>query len=115
MRLILIIVFLALMIFFMMFAWQNQESEVAVRFGTWESSELPVFMVVLLSFGGGVVLTSLMGIAEGMRVRMTNSKLRHKIKKLESEVDALRNLPLTGPTATSDSGADHGAAEDDVL
>jgi uncharacterized integral membrane protein len=106
MRLILILVFIALMIFFMVFAWQNQESEVAIAFGTWQSSNLPVYFVVLLSFGAGVVLTSIIGIVEGMRVRLTNAKLRRKIKKLESEVDALRNLPLTGPAQPSGAGTE---------
>jgi len=117
MRLIFTIVFLALMVFFMVFAWQNQEGSVTVAFGTWESANLPVFLVVLLSFGAGVVLTSIIGIAEGMRVRMTNAKLRNKIKKLETEVDALRNLPLTTPSDAADtgSGSDDGGDEDDVL
>lgn len=117
MRLIFMIVFLALMIFFMIFAWQNQEAEVTVNFGTWESTELPVFLVVLLSFGAGLVLTSIIGIVEGMRVRMTNAKLRNRIKKLETEVDALRNLPLSGPPGGPDSGPGRGEGddEDDVL
>ncbi len=117
MRLVFTLVFLALMIFFMMFAWQNQEAEVIVRFGAWESGTLPVFLVVLLSFGVGVVITSVIGIIEGVRVRMANSKLRHKIKKLEGEVDALRNLPLTGPAGApvgTAAGADS-PDEEDVL
>jgi uncharacterized integral membrane protein len=117
MRLFLTLVFLALMVFFMIFAWQNQEAEVNIVFARWDSGNLPVFLVVLLSFGAGVVITSIIGIIEGMRVRMTNAKLRHKIKKLEGELDALRNLPLTGHTGPlSDSGdGDESADEEDVL
>ena len=117
MRLILTIIFLALMIFFMIFAWQNQEGEVAVAFGTWQSANLPVFLVVLLSFGAGVILTSIIGIAEGMRVRLTNAKLRNKIKKIETEIDALRNLPLTGTPAmiSQGSGLGEGNDEEDIL
>ena len=117
MRLIFTIVFLALMVFFMIFAWQNQDAEVAVAFGRWESTNLPLFLVVLMSFGAGVVLTSIIGIVEGMRVRMTNAKLRNKIKKLESEVDSLRNLPLTAPAGAADSASrsGDGSDEDDVL
>ena len=111
MRLFLTLVFLALMVFFMIFAWQNQEAEVNVAFARWDSGKLPVFLVVLLSFGAGVVITSIIGIIEGMRVRMHNAKLRHKIKKLEGEVDALRNLPLTGHTGDL---RDSGVGEPDV-
>ncbi len=117
MRLIFTIIFLALMVFFMIFAWQNQDTEVPINFGTWQSATLPVFLVVLLSFGAGVILTSVIGIVEGMRVRMTNSKLRHKIKRLETEVDALRNLPLTAPAGAPASvpGLRDGDDEADVF
>jgi uncharacterized integral membrane protein len=115
MRLIFTLVFLALMVFFMVFAWQNQESEVNVRFGSWDSGTLPVFLVVLLTFGAGVVITSVIGIVEGMRVRMTNAKLRHKIKKLEGEVDALRNLPLTAGAPSDVATSADSPDEEDVL
>lgn len=99
MRLVFTLVFLALMIFFMVFAWQNQGEQVRVVFGGWDSGELPVFLLILLSFGAGVVITSIIGIVEGMRIRMMNAKLRRKIRKLETEVDTLRNLPLVGGTS----------------
>jgi uncharacterized integral membrane protein len=113
MRLVFTLVFLALMVFFMIFAWQNQESEVSVNFGSWQSGTLPVFLVVLISFGAGVVITSIIGIIEGVRVRMANAKLRHKIKKLEGEVDALRNLPLTGPAAAPGGPDDEAESPDE--
>lgn len=99
MRLIFTLVFLIMMIFFVVFSMQNHESEVSVNFGSWVSGTLPVYFVVFIAFGAGVVITSIIGIVEGIRIRMANAKLRHKIKKLEGEVDALRNLPLTGPAA----------------
>jgi uncharacterized integral membrane protein len=117
MRLVFTLLFLALMIFFMIFAWQNQEEQVHVIFGTWDSGNLPVFLLILLSFGAGVVITSVIGIVEGMRIRMTNVKLRRKLKKLEAEVDSLRNLPLSGGGAASGHAAAAVAVsdEEDVL
>jgi uncharacterized integral membrane protein len=117
MRLVFTLLFLALMVFFMIFAWQNQEEQVRVVFGGWESRDLPVFLLILLSFGAGVVITSIIGIVEGMRIRMTNVKLRRKLKKLETEVDSLRNLPLGGPAVAAREGsADRpNAEEEDVL
>src|SRR5262249_11368415 len=101
MRLVFTIIFLFLMVFFMIFAWQNQNEQVHVVFGSWDSGSLPLFLLILLSFGAGVIITSIIGIIEGMRIRMTNLKLRRKLKKLEGEVDALRNLPLGNPLAAS--------------
>ncbi len=117
MRLAFTLVFLALMIFFMVFAWQNQGEEVHVVFFTWDSGNLPVFLLILLSFGAGVIITSVIGIVEGMRIRMTNVKLRRKLKKLEAEVDSLRNLPLGAPLAApAGPGAARAPSDDeDVL
>jgi uncharacterized integral membrane protein len=117
MRLVFTLLFLALMIFFMVFAWQNQEEQVRVRLGGWNSESLPVFLVILLSFGAGVVITSVIGIVEGMRIRMTNVKLRRKLKKIEAEVDSLRNLSLgTTPIAPEPVPVEPVAAsEEDVL
>ena len=117
MRLVFTLVFLALMVFFMVFAWQNQDEQVHIVFGGWDSGSLPVFLVLLLSFGAGVVITSVIGIVEGMRIRMTNAKLRRKLKKLEAEVDSLRNLPLSAapaPPAPAD-GSGEIPDEEDVL
>ena len=117
MRLVFTLLFLALMIFFMIFAWQNQEEQVHVVFGGWDSGNLPVFLLILLSFGAGVIITSVIGIVEGMRIRMTNVKLRRKIKKLEEEVDSLRNLPLSEGAAGTEKPITGSAAtdEDDIL
>jgi|SRR6266850_3191269 len=110
MRLVFTIVFLLLMVFFMIFAWQNQSEQVHVVFGNWDSGSLPVFLLILLSFGAGVIITSVIGIIEGMRIRMTNVRLRRKLKKLEGEVDSLRNLPLSNPLSPA---ADSPPADDD--
>src|SRR5262245_63653948 len=117
MRLVFTLLFLALMIFFMVFAWQNQEEQVRVRFGGWNSESLPVFLVILLSFGAGVVITSVIGIVEGMRIRMTNVKLRRKLKKIEAEVDSLRNLSLGTPAIVPETlpVEQNAAVEEDVL
>jgi hypothetical protein len=32
-----------------------------------------------------------------MKMRVGNTRLKRKIKRLQTELDALRNLPLTGP------------------
>jgi len=117
MRLVFTLGFLALMIFFMVFAWQNQGEQVRVVFFSWDSGSLPVFLLILVSFGAGVIITSVIGIVEGMRIRMTNVKLRRKLKKLESEVDSLRNLPLAGALAqpASSAPADSSQGDEDVL
>ena len=64
MRLVFTIVFLLLMVFFMIFAWQNQSEQVHVVLGNWDSQSLPVFLVILLSFGAGVIITSVIGIIQ---------------------------------------------------
>ena len=115
MRLVFTIIFLFLMVFFMIFAWQNQSEQVHVVFGSWDSGSLPVFLLILLSFGAGVIITSVIGIIEGMRIRMTNVRLRRKLKKLEGEVDSLRNLPLSNPLSAGAEASAAGPDDEDVL
>lgn len=115
MRLVFTIIFLFLMVFFMIFAWQNQSEQVHVVFGSWDSGTFPVFLLILLSFGAGVIITSVIGIIEGMRIRMTNLRLRRKLKKLESEVDSLRNLPLSNPLSAAAEPGGAGPDDEDVL
>src|SRR6267142_6501318 len=90
---LIIVVFCAALIF----TYQNKDQTAALAFGSYRTEPMPIFMVILGSFLVGAVFTSVIGIIEGMKMRVSNTRLKRKIKKLQSEVDNLRNLPLTGP------------------
>lgn len=90
---LIIMVFCAALIF----TYQNKDQTANLTIGSMTTGQLPVFIIILGAFLAGVVFTSIIGIIEGMKLRLGNTRLRRKIKKLQTEVDALRNLPLTGP------------------
>ncbi len=88
---LLIIVIFCLALIFM---YHNKDEMARVRFGSWMSDQTPIFFIILGAFLMGVVFTSVIGIIEGMKLRVGTARLKRKIKKLQSELDSLRNLPL---------------------
>ena len=50
-----------------------------------------------------------------MKLRLGHARLKRKVKKLQSEVDALRNLPLTGPADVERSPVPDLSDEDSAL
>ena len=58
---------------------------------------------MLIAFGSGVGLATLLGLVRGARIRLVSRRYRKAILGLEAEVHQLRNLPLSEPKATGDS------------
>jgi len=85
----------------LIFTFQNDDHRVPLTFGSHTTEPLPIFIIMLGAFLLGVIFTSIIGIIEGMKMRVSVSKLKRKVKQYQAELDALRNLPLAGP---SDSG-----------
>lgn len=109
---LLIIVIFCLALIFM---YENKDELARVHFGSWSSDQTPIFFIILGAFLMGVVFTSVIGIIEGMKLRVSTARLKKKIKKLQSELDSLRNMPLTasGDPDTSDIPRD--SDEDSAL
>jgi len=95
----LVITTLVIVLFFLalMFCVENMEHQVTVHFLNYASPPLPVFVVALLSALGGVVLTGLVTLVEGIKLRVRNAQLSRRVRKLEAELDGLRNQALGPP------------------
>jgi uncharacterized integral membrane protein len=95
MRLLLALVFVALLGGFLMFLAWNLDTTVPVSlFGT-QYAGVPLWLVV---FGGifvSVMLISVYSLAEGTRLRLVNRRLRRDLHKLETEVNFLRTRPAS--------------------
>ena len=72
------------------FAVQNPTS-VAVSFLVWQSGGMPLSLVILLSALAGIVLASVAGLAQQIRLRL-------RIRQLESR---LAKLSAAGPATTA--------------
>ena len=97
MRFFTLIVLLGFFFLALVFMLQNKDQVLVLTLGSWTSEPQAAVYVILGAFFVGVVFTSLIGIIEGMKLRAGNARLKRKVRKLQSEIDALRNLPLSGP------------------
>lgn len=109
--LLIIVIFCAALVFM----YENQNETAKVRLGSFTTDEVPIFFIILGAFLVGVIFTSIIGIIEGTKLRVGNARLKRKSKKLQSELDALRNLPLTGPVEEHGLPAAAGTDEDSAL
>lgn len=115
MRFLALILIISVFILALIFSYQNRDQSASLTLGSYTTDALPIFIIILAAFLGGVIFTSVIGIIEGMKIRVSNARLKRKVKKLQAEVDALRNLPLTGPTDDERSPVPPISDEDSAL
>jgi uncharacterized integral membrane protein len=114
MRFFTLLILLTVFFLALVFMLQNKDQALTLTLGPWTSEPLAAVYVILGVFFVGVVFTSLVGIIEGMKLRAGNARLKRKVKKLQAEVDALRNLPLGGDE-DEHVPLPHGVEEDGAL
>ena len=93
-RLLAIVVFVGLLIAGWKFAGSNAQP-VPVHYPGGEFAERALWVVLLVAFGSGVVLTSLVAVARGARIRLVSRRYRKLVDSLQAEVHQLRSLPLS--------------------
>jgi uncharacterized integral membrane protein len=111
MKIVITTLVIALFFVVLMFCIENMEHQVTVHFLTYDSPPLPVFVVALLAALGGVVLTGLVTLVEGIKLRVRNAQLSRRVRKLEAELDGLRNqalgpLPPAPPSEAAEAQAE---------
>lgn len=112
MRFIALLLIISVFCLALVFTYQNKAQTATLTLGSFTSEPIPVFIIILGSFLIGVIFTSIIGIIEGMKLRVSNKRLKRKARTLQAEVDALRNLPLTGPV-DEDIAATPGVSDED--
>jgi len=88
--LIIIILFFALLIL----AVLNSGESVSLNLYWRTLPDIPLIFIILASLLVGVIIAGIIGLAENMRLRLTQRQLRQEIKRLEEEVNSLRHLPI---------------------
>ena len=96
MRFLALVLIVAVFCLALVFTYQNKDQLATLTFGSRTTGPMPVFIIILGSFLLGVIFTSVIGIIEGMKMRVSNARLKRRIRKLQTEVDAIRNQPLSG-------------------
>lgn len=115
MRFFALVLIIAVFCTALVFMVQNKDQAASlIFFGSARTEPIPVYLIILGAFLVGVVFTSVIGIIEGMKMRVSNARLKRKARTLQEELDSLRNLPLSGP-ADEERSPDPGPADDDAL
>ncbi len=76
------------------FALQNTDQQVTVAFFKWQSVNLPLWVVMYISFAVGILFWLVVSILQILGLKNTNRKSRKEIKKLRQELDRLRNVSV---------------------
>ena len=86
-RQLIIILLVALVLILM--TVQNP-NPVSVQFLSWQAQQVPVIIIILISLLAGVIVSSVLGLIK-------QSKLKDKIRRLESEIEDLTYPPVVSP------------------
>ena len=100
-RLLLLALIVGVMVVGWRFASENQQP-VSVDFVFRQTGDVPLWQVILVSFGTGAGLVALFTLFGGVRNGLARRRYRKAIGGLEAEIHQLRNLPLA-----PDSGEPH--------
>lgn len=106
MRLLVVILTLILFILIIAFTIFNLNEKVNVQLFLSEPylyHDVPLFLVVIFSVLFGAFYTGIIALLEGMNQRLSNARLRKTIKKLEGELDGLKNVIISQSQAEDDS------------
>jgi ATP adenylyltransferase len=68
---------------------------------------MPVFLIAVITFLVGVLVTWLYGISERLNFKRQIRVLKRDVAEKEKELNSLRNLPVT----TADMSEDHSSVD----
>lgn len=64
--------------------------DVTVNLIFWQLGPAPMGMVIAAAAIFGVAFTCVVGVIDGIKIRMTHRQLRRQLRRLDEEADALR-------------------------
>ena len=76
------------------FAMSNTQESVTVSFLQWQTSVLPLWVVMYLSFAGGIVFWLVISIFQIVSLKNENRRCRKDLKRYRQELDRLRNISV---------------------
>ena len=92
-RILLLVVLVAFPVGVHLFVTRNAQP-VALDLLAVQFEGVQVWVVLLVAFGAGVLVASVVAMLRGARLRLEARRYRKVTRELESEVHQLRNLPL---------------------
>ncbi|NQU12567.1 MAG: LapA family protein [Desulfobacteraceae bacterium] len=105
-KVILVILFLLLVV---ILAVQNYDAlatpvtfKVNLGFFNYETSQMPLSLIAIITFLIGVLASGLYGITERLRLKRQIKSLMRDVREKDKELNSLRNLPVTTEGASTD-------------
>jgi uncharacterized integral membrane protein len=102
-RLFALLVFVALLVVGWQFAARNAQP-IVVQHPAGEFQAHALWMILLVAFAAGVVLTTLVATFRGAQIRLVSRRYRKLADSLQAEVHQLRSLPLSDERQTQELG-----------
>ncbi|MFH1241177.1 MAG: LapA family protein [Pseudomonadota bacterium] len=105
-KVILVILFLLLVV---ILAVQNFDAlattvtfRVSLGFVNYETSQVPLSLIAIITFLVGVLASGLYGITERLRLKRQIKSLMRDVGEKDKELNSLRNLPVTTEDMSSE-------------
>ncbi len=76
------------------FAMSNTQESVTVSFLQWQTRVLPLWVVMYLSFAGGIVFWLVISIFQIVSLKNENRRCRKELRRYRQELDRLRNISV---------------------
>jgi len=76
------------------FALQNQEQTATIQLLNWQSPVMPLYLYLYFAFGTGLIFWSLVSAFNIFKLRGKIGKIERENKKLNKELDRLRNAAI---------------------
>jgi uncharacterized integral membrane protein len=83
-----------LILFLLLFAFQNQSEEVSVEFINWQSHNLPLYIFLYIAFGLGLVFWLIVSAVSTIKLKGEIHQLQKDNRKIRQELDRLRNVSI---------------------
>lgn len=81
-------------LFIIYFAMENAEQIVTVNFYKWRSHEMPLWVVMFISFAAGILTWLVVSIIKILKLQTEVRKVNKENIVMRKELDHLRNIPL---------------------
>lgn len=97
MRLLVIAMTLLLFIGILTFTMTNLETRVGITLMKTVYPDVRLIAIVFMAILTGIVYASVIGVAEGVSLRLSNRRLQREIRRLEAELSFYRRQPAGAP------------------
>ena len=88
------IVLLLLMLLIIGFAMLNTDQKASVSFYWWQTIDLPLWVIMYLSFGVGMIVWFIVSLFQVLSHKHDIRKLKKENRQLKDELDRMRNVTI---------------------